>query len=128
LLHGVLAFGAGALLAAVALVLVPEGIHGRLAPFAAASFLAGALVFLAIDRAIETRGGQAANLLAMVMDFVPESIALRAAFATGGSAGPLLAILIALQNLPEGFNISTTWNTRAWPKANAWRSWPRWRF
>lgn len=104
LLHGVVAFGGGALLAAVALVLVPEGIRGRSVPFVAAAFLGGALVFMAVDQAIEARGGQAANLLAMVLDFVPESIALGAAFATGGSAGPLLAILIALQNLPEGFN------------------------
>lgn len=104
LLHGTIAFGGGALLAAVALVLVPEGIRGRSVPFVASTFLGGAVAFMLVDRVIEARGEQAANLLAMVMDFVPESIALGAAFATGGSAGPLLALLIALQNLPEGFN------------------------
>jgi ZIP family zinc transporter len=40
----------------------------------------------------------------MVSDFVPEAIALGAAFAHGESTGALLAILIGLQNLPEGFN------------------------
>lgn len=37
-------------------------------------------------------------------DFIPEAIALGAAFAHGEKTGALLAILIALQNLPEGFN------------------------
>jgi ZIP family zinc transporter len=40
----------------------------------------------------------------MLADFIPESIALGAAFATGSSSAYLLAGLIALQNLPEGFS------------------------
>jgi ZIP family zinc transporter len=40
----------------------------------------------------------------MLSDFIPESLALGAAFAVGGSSAFLLAILMALQNLPEGFN------------------------
>jgi ZIP family zinc transporter len=40
----------------------------------------------------------------MVSDFVPEAMALGAMFASGNAAGPLLAVLIGLQNLPEGFN------------------------
>jgi len=42
--------------------------------------------------------------LGLVDDVVPEAIALGAAFAHGESTGALLAILIGLQNLPEGFN------------------------
>ncbi len=38
------------------------------------------------------------------MSDIPESLALGSAFAIGGESGPLLAALIALQNLPEGFN------------------------
>lgn len=104
LLHGVVAFGGGILVAAVALVLVPEGVQGASPLGAAAAFLAGAVVFLAADRAIERRGGGGANLMAMVMDYLPESVALGAAFAIGGPSGPLLALLVGLQNLPEGFN------------------------
>lgn len=105
LLHGIVAVGGGALLAAVALVLVPEGIHDAGLAGIAIAFSAGAVTFLLVDRAIHQRGGRAAQLLAMVMDFVPESIALGAAFGTGaGGAGALLALLIGLQNLPEGFN------------------------
>ena len=40
----------------------------------------------------------------MLSDFLPEALALGAVFAKGGSLGALLALLIGLQNLPEGFN------------------------
>ena len=40
----------------------------------------------------------------MLSDFIPESLALGAAIALGGSDAFLLAALIAMQNLPEGFN------------------------
>jgi ZIP family zinc transporter len=43
-------------------------------------------------------------MMAMVMDFVPESAALGAMLATSKSTALLLALLMALQNLPEGFN------------------------
>lgn len=43
-------------------------------------------------------------MVAMLSDFIPEAIALGAAFAAGGQTGVLLALLIVLQNLPEGFN------------------------
>ena len=43
-------------------------------------------------------------MLAMMMDFVPESIALGAVFAIEPQMALLLAIFIGLQNLPESFN------------------------
>jgi len=46
----------------------------------------------------------ASQLAAMLSDFIPESIALGAAFATGSETAFLLAALIALQNIPEGFS------------------------
>lgn len=45
-----------------------------------------------------------ATLLAMLMDFIPESIALGAVFAVDPSTAALLAVFIGLQNLPEAFN------------------------
>jgi ZIP family zinc transporter len=102
--HSVIAFGGGVLLAAVALVLVPEGIRG-LAPWACLlAFAAGGICAFAADRAIESRGGAAAQLMAMLLDFVPEALAMGAMLAERSHAGILLALLIALQNLPEGFN------------------------
>jgi len=102
--HAVIAFGGGALLAAVALVLVPEG-TSHLHPLAAlAAFAAGGIVFFAADRFVQQRGGSGSQLMAMLLDFVPESLALGAMLAAGEPAGLLLALLIALQNFPEGFN------------------------
>lgn len=101
--RGVIAFGGGVLLGAVALVLVPEGTHGLGLPGIVLAFAAGSVGTLLIDRAIERSGASAGQPMAMLLDFVPESIALGALFATPGSSGPLLAILIAMQNLPESF-------------------------
>ncbi|HEX5677932.1 MAG TPA: divalent cation transporter [Alcanivorax sp.] len=102
--HSVIAFGGGALLAAVALVLIPEG-SARL-PNAATlvAFVAGGVVFMLADRALARRGGAGAQLMAMLLDFIPEAIALGATLAAGQGGGVLLALLIALQNGPEGFN------------------------
>ncbi len=102
--HGMIAFGGGVLVAAVALVLVPHGMKGQSSWIVTISFLTGGLAFLALDRLIEAHGGSAAQMMAMVMDFIPEALALGAAFGSGAHTGPLLALLIGLQNLPEGFN------------------------
>ena len=100
----VIAFGGGALIAAVALVLVPEGAANLSIPAAAGSFLGGGIIFLLLDRHLTLRGGAGSQLMAMLLDFVPEAVALGSAFAMGSPAGPLLAFLIGIQNLPEGFN------------------------
>jgi len=102
--HGVMAFGGGVLIAAVALVLVPEGSDRMPALPALLAFAAGGVAFFALDRALERSGRPVGQLLAMLVDFVPEAIALGAILAADGSAGLLLALLIALQNLPEAFN------------------------
>lgn len=102
--HGIIAFGGGALLSAVALVLVPEG-SARLDTWsAAACFVLGGLGFMWLDITLYRNKTPASQMAAMLSDFVPESIALGAAFAAGGHGGLLLACLMALQNLPEGFN------------------------
>jgi len=102
--HGIIAFGGGALLSAVALVLVPEGLE-HLQPMSAASyFVAGGISFMLLDIYFSRLNTPASQLMAMLSDFIPESIALGAAFATGKDSAMLLAVLIALQNLPEGFN------------------------
>lgn len=101
--HSVMSFGGGVLVAAVALVLVPEGI-AHLPPLAAlAAFGAGGALFALLEW--RQRGvGERAQLLAMLTDFVPEALALGALIATGAPSAGLLALLIGLQNLPEGFN------------------------
>ncbi|UXX84635.1 ZIP family metal transporter [Roseovarius pelagicus] len=102
--HSVIAFGGGALFSAIALVLVPEGAD-RLAPLAVLFwFVAGGAFFCCVDRAIQNRGGTGAQLMAMLLDFVPEAMALGALIAGDPGVAVLMAGLIALQNLPEGFN------------------------
>lgn len=102
--HGIVAFGAGALLSAVALVLIPEGSAKLPAWTALASFALGGLAFFAVDVALARRGGQAAQFLAMMLDYVPEAMALGAVLADQAETALLLALMIGLQNLPEGFN------------------------
>jgi ZIP family zinc transporter len=102
--HGVMAFGGGALLSAVALVLVPDSIE-VLNPFSACIwFVLGGFSFMLLDIYLKRINTPASQLAAMLSDFIPESIALGAAFAMGNSNAMLLAGLIALQNIPEGFS------------------------
>lgn len=100
--HSVIAFGGGALLAAVALVLIPEG-SGRLPSVVTlVAFVAGGVVFMLADRALARRGGAGAQLMAMLLDFIPEAI--------------------ALQNGPEGFNAYREMHrgTRLGPRRLLW--------
>lgn len=99
-----MSFGAGIILSALALVLIPKGMEELTLVPMAISFLAGGVLFMFIDRYLAKKGGQTATLLAMMMDFVPESIALGAVFAIEPKMAALLAVFIGLQNLPEAFN------------------------
>jgi ZIP family zinc transporter len=103
--HAVIAFGGGILLAAVALVLVPEGIgYVDGAVSSVALLLSGGVVFFLVERMLGAHRRQKPQLAAMLLDYAPESLALGGAFAVGSAAAPLLAVFIGLQNLPEGFN------------------------
>lgn len=103
--HGVVAFGGGALLSAVVLVLVPDSLERVVPVLAVFCLLAGGGAFMALDVVLSQSEMPASQLAAMLSDFVPEALALGATFAQGTHGGAfLLAGLIALQNLPEGFN------------------------
>lgn len=102
--HLVIAFGGGALLAAVALVLIPDGTKPLAVSDAAVCFAAGGLAFCGLQALLNRSDSSASQLVAMLSDFVPEVIALGATVAAGGHGAVLLAAIIALQNLPEGFN------------------------
>lgn len=104
--HFVIAFGGGVLLAAVALVLIPEGVErindGAL--LVSVCLISGGVCFFLIERLLGHKRAEAPQLSAMLLDYLPESMALGGIFAAGATTGPLLAILIGLQNIPEGFN------------------------
>ena len=57
-----------------------------------------------LDRYQALTGRAAPQFSAMAADFLPESLALGGIFAVGGEGAILLALLIGMQNLPEGFN------------------------
>ncbi|WP_431167718.1 ZIP family metal transporter [Tenacibaculum halocynthiae] len=102
--HTLMSFGAGIILSALALVLIPKGMEELSLIPMALSFLIGAILFMRLDQFLAKKEGKTATLLAMMMDFIPESIALGAVFAIDSSTATLLAIFIGLQNLPEAFN------------------------
>jgi len=103
--HFVIAFGGGILLGAVAFVLIPEGI-AKLddSLIAIPVTLLGGIVFFVIERYLGLRRRETPQLMGMILDYVPESIALGGMVALSAPTAPLLALLIGLQNLPEGFN------------------------
>jgi ZIP family zinc transporter len=104
LIHGVVAFGGGILTAAIAFALIPEAMSVLPTIGLAATFCIGGLVFCALDAYMSRSGGSKAQFMAMLMDFIPEAIALGALFGHNHKAGLLLALFIGAQNLPEGFN------------------------
>jgi len=102
--HWIVAFGGGALVSAVSFVLVPKALDKLELLTIGILFLGGTFTFMMIDMLIARIGGSFAQVLSMMMDFIPEALALGASFAHSNSLGLLLAIFIGLQNLPEGFN------------------------
>ena len=103
--HAVIAFGGGILIAAVSFVLVPEGTeyvnHSTLSVII---LLSGGVSFFILERFLGARRREKPQFTAMLLDYLPESLALGGAFAIGTNSAPLLAVFIGLQNLPEGFN------------------------
>lgn len=103
--HSIIAFGGGILVAAVALVLVPEGIkYVDQGIVSVMLFLLGGFCFFALERVLGARRREKPQFTAMLLDYIPESLALGGAFAIGAQSAPLLALFIGFQNIPEGFN------------------------
>ena len=103
--HFIIAFGGGILLSAVSLVLVPEGNRYFSDPILSViTLLIGGLCFFFLENFLGGEKREKPQFSAMLLDYLPESLALGGAFVLGANSAPLLAIIIGLQNLPEGFN------------------------
>jgi len=102
--HGIIAFGGGILIAAVAFALLPNAMVALSPVGLGATFCAGGLLFCVLDAQLSSSGEPKAQFLAMLMDFLPEALALGAVFGHDPRLGVLLAAFIGAQNLPEGFN------------------------
>ena len=103
--HFLIAFGGGILLGAVTIVLVPEGISSmNNSMLSIPIVLIGGFSFFLIERSLGLRRRESPQMMGMILDYVPEAIALGGLVALASPIAPLLALLIGLQNLPEGFN------------------------
>ncbi|MDZ7755554.1 divalent cation transporter [Rhodohalobacter sp.] len=103
-IKGIVALGGGILLAAVAFALAPRAIEILDIFTLTVTFCAGGLVFCIVDALIANKSGNKAQLMAMLLDFIPEAISMGAVFGQNRDMGFLLGGFIAAQNLPEGFN------------------------
>lgn len=101
--HGILAFGGGVLLSAVAFALIPEGLTLLPLGIAIPVFFAGSVLVMLADERLDRRDSPRSQMMAMLLDFFPEAVALGAVFPHNPQLGLLLAIFIGAQNLPEGF-------------------------
>jgi zinc transporter ZupT len=122
----VIAVGGGALLSAVALVLLPEAADRLAALPLLTAFVAGGVVFFLLDRALSRQGTHAAQFLAMMLDYLPEAMALGAVVTVRPDLAILTAGIIALQNLgglrhrpsrPSGHRLTET--GQMWYNENA---------
>lgn len=102
--HTVIAFGGGILVAAIALVLIPEGMQNLEIVSTGVCFGLGGISFMLIDRFLSKYRENISQLAAMLLDFVPEAIALGSLYILDKHYAFLLAVLIVMQNIPEGFN------------------------
>jgi zinc transporter, ZIP family len=101
--HGVTAFGAGALLSAIALVLIPAGMEDLSLVTLGLCFFGGGIVFAWLDLVTAKSGSSLGLVIGMLADFIPECLALGALFLALPAGAVVLAVLIAVQNLPEAF-------------------------
>jgi zinc transporter, ZIP family len=94
------AFGAGILLSAAIFGMVIESEQTLGIIMTLGAFVAGSIIFTVADVLAEHKGGGAGILLGIGLDSIPESLAIGASVA--GGAGFVIALLIGIQNVPEG--------------------------
>ncbi|MGH2488861.1 MAG: ZIP family metal transporter, partial [Candidatus Limnocylindria bacterium] len=113
-----LAFGAGALISAVAFELVDEAYLVAGGPVLAAGLAAGALTFFAGNRWLHSRGAARRGsrvrpasetqgrsiVLGALLDGIPESMVLGGMLLVGGTVAPSFLAAVLLSNAPEGFS------------------------
>ena len=101
----VLAFGAGALVSAVSFDLAEEGLKIGSGAAVGAGLAVGALTYFGLDRLVERRasGGGAGPALALgaFLDGLPEQAVLGIGLATGEGVSVSLLAAIFVSNLPE---------------------------
>jgi zinc transporter, ZIP family len=134
-----LAFGAGALVAAVAYELVLEGFETS-ARGATIGFVVGALAFYAGDWLLDRRGGHGrkmmerpsglagganAIVLGTVLDGVPESFVLGASLQNEGAVPVAIVAGVFLSNVPEALSATSGLREDGWSAARLLGMWSK---
>lgn len=119
---GVMAFGSGVLISALAFELMEEAYKSGGLDSSATGFIAGAVVFTAINYLLSLKGAkhrkrsggqpseqesQGSGLVlaaGALIDGIPESIAIGLSMLKGGVVSTVAVIAIFLSNLPEGLS------------------------
>lgn len=105
LLAALMAFGAGAMVAAVSTELFAPAFADQGLWSAGGALLLGASVYVVADRLIERRLGTAALgwalMLGALLDGIPENAALGVTLAGAGGGGLVLLVAVAVGNVPE---------------------------
>jgi zinc transporter, ZIP family len=132
-----MAFGSGALIAAVAYELVLEAVATNVG-LAALGFACGALVFYVGDVLIDRRGGSGrksmsgesqlagsanAIVLGTVLDGVPESFVLGASLAQDGAVPIAVVVGVFVSNVPEALSGTSGLLQAGWTRARVFAMW-----
>lgn len=137
-LGGIMAFGSGVLISAVAFELVDEANRTTDGDWAVAVGLAvGALVFFAGDWWIDHAGGAhrksshahpddssgMAILFGTILDGIPESIVIGIGLIGGGSVSAAMVAAVFLSNLPEAIGSTSGLKKSGWNAQNVLGMW-----
>lgn len=132
-----MAFGSGALIAAVAYELVLEAFDTDLA-LASAGFASGALAFYIGDWAIDQRGGHGrkhvsgndqlagsanAIVLGTILDGIPESFVLGASLLQEGVVPVAVVVGVFVSNVPEALSGTTGLIEAGWRRRRIFTMW-----
>ena len=134
-----MAFGAGALVAAVAYELVLDAFETS-AGGAAAGFAVGALAFYVGDLLVDRRGGHGrksmereselaggagAIVLGTVLDGIPESCVLGASLQTDGVVPVAVVVGVFVSNVPEALSATTGLRASGWSSGHLLAMWSK---
>lgn len=132
-----MAFGSGALIAAVAYELVFEAFEVD-PTVASAGFAIGALAFYGGDWAIDRKGGHGrksaggqhqlagranAIVLGTILDGIPESFVLGASLQEGSGVTVALVVGVFVSNIPESLSATTGLRTAGWGTGRVFGLW-----
>jgi ZIP family zinc transporter len=121
----VLAFGAGALIAAVSFELAQEGVEEAGGLPVAIGLGVGAMTYFQLDRPIERRpdAGGAALALGAFLDGIPEQLVLGIGLAAGEGVSVGLVVAVFVSNLPEAIGSSSDMLAARRPRGEIVRLW-----